>query len=131
MRIVLQDSEGAGIVGREYLFDGPEGAQGQLVFLTDGTVVWGAEGEFVLLASGTVVYRHDGVAEMFTNSSRDRFVACVDEWNKYVADVRLAHGEAEQLRVVDQLRRNLQAQGDLRPGSFWENVLSQAEWGHL
>ena len=115
MRIVLQDCQHEGIVGREYIFD-------------DATE---AEGEFVLLTDGSVVYRHEQMGELFTNSSRPRFVSCVRAWDRYLTDVRAVRGEAAQLKVVDELRQALKREGDLRPGSFWEEILFQAECGQL
>ena len=112
MRIVLSAGDSEPVIAREYVGDE-------------------AEGEFVALSDGTVMYRHPTAGELVANLSRETFVACVGAWEQYVARVAPLKGETEQLRVVDQLRRDLDVQGSLRPGSFWALILEQAEDGLL
>jgi hypothetical protein len=112
MRIVLSSDVADRIVAREYVDDG-------------------LEGEFVLTPDGSVVYRHPAVRDMFANGSRAGFVECARAWERYRANVITADGEAEQLRVVEELMRDLAAHDALREGAFWTNVSQQAAFGHL
>ena len=112
MRIVLSANASDLVIGREYLGNDPEG-------------------EFVAMADGTIAYRHPAAGALFANVSRDAFLACVRAWDGYVERVAPLTDETAQLRVVDELRRALEAQDGLRPGGFWAIILEQAEHGQL
>jgi SUKH-4 immunity protein len=112
MRIVLSANASDPVIGREYIDNDPEG-------------------EFVARPDGAIAYRHPAVGELFANVSGDTFVACVHAWERYVARVAPLTDEREQLPVVEELRRALEAQDGLRPESFWATILEQAEHGHL
>jgi hypothetical protein len=112
MKIVLSANDTDAVIGREYVGDD-------------------LEGEFVAMPAGSIAYRHPVVGELFANVSRDAFLACARAWERYVARVAPLTDEGEQLRVVEELRRELEAQDRLRPDSFWAIILEQAENGHL
>ena len=112
MRMVLSSDAADPIVGREYVDEDPEG-------------------EFLLVPSGAIMYRHRSVGEMLANASRTEFLECVRAWERYIARVVTVHEEAEQLRVVDELRRDLARQDALHENGFWTSILEQAGWGHL
>jgi len=112
VRIVLSEDVSDPVIGREYVGDDPEG-------------------EFVAMSDGAIAYRHPVIGELFANTSRQAFFACVCAWERYLLRVDPDTDEAEQLRVVDELRRDLDAQAGLRPNSFWAAILEQAEHGQL
>ena len=112
MRVVLSANDSDAVIGREFVGDDPEG-------------------EFVARPDGAIAYRHPSAGELFANVSRETFLACVRAWERYLVHVVGSTEETEQRRVVDRLRRDLEAQDGLRPGGFWALILEQAEHGHL
>ena len=112
MRIVLSANPTDPLLGREYVDEDPEG-------------------EFVATPDGAVVYRHPVAGQMFANNSRTSFLECVRAWDRYVARVSPIKNEAAQLHVLEELRRDLEAQGALRADSFWSAILGQAVEGNL
>jgi hypothetical protein len=112
VRIVLSANPTDQLLGREYVDQNPEG-------------------EFLAAPDGAVIYRHPVVGEMFANDSPASFLECVRAWDRYVARVTPRKEEAEQLRGVEELRRDLEAQNGLRTDSFWSAILEQAEDGNL
>src|SRR5262245_43290220 len=112
MRIVPSSDASNPIVGREYVEETPEG-------------------EFIMTAGGSVIYRHPAVGELFANTSTAAFLKCVQAWDSYLARVSITQGEANQLRVVEELRQALANQDALTEAGFWASILQQPEWGHL
>jgi hypothetical protein len=111
VRIVLSADPADPLVGREYVDDDPEG-------------------EFVATSDGAVIYRHP-TGERRANNSRASFLECVRAWDRYGARVAPLKEEAEQLPVVEELRRALEAHADLSADSFWSVILEQVEEGNL
>jgi hypothetical protein len=88
MRVILSKNADDPIVGREYVDEK-------------------AHGEFVMVPGGAIIYRHRDLGEMFANISRTTFIECIRAWDRYLETVVTVDEEAEQLQVVEELRRDL------------------------